>query len=87
MNKEKYSEHLVTIFRKIDPSKRYDQFTYHEESSFEAAYFGAKAGDIFLIDGEFYQVSIREVLSSKERIENLIVKSGRRIIKKIFTNK
>lgn len=72
--------HIITIFHKINPGNKYTAFTYYEEPSFENASFGCKKNDIFKINNEFYKVSFKEILSSKEIVNNLIVKSGRHVV-------
>ena len=73
--------HIVTIFRKIDPSKRYYEFTYTDEGSFQSALFGAKKGDIFKIDDSFYIVDKKDKYSPLKIIPNMIIKHGRHVIK------
>ena len=73
--------HLIIIFRKINPLKKYNQFTYYDEKSFKSAAFGACKNDVFKIDGNFYQVDTKEITSHLHEVNNIIVKHGRHIIK------
>lgn len=71
---------IIYTFRKIDPSKKYSQFTYFEAKDFMQAFFGCSNGEIYKIDGSFFQVRIGEALASRRIENNVIVKDGRKII-------
>ena len=73
--------HTITTLRKIDPSKKFFEFSYCEESKYESAKWYSK-GEILKIGENFYQISIKEHFSPLQEIPNLLVKHGRHTVEK-----
>lgn len=79
-------EHTLTIFRKFDPLKRYAKFAHYEAESFEQDIPFVTHGDIYKINGNFYQIEIKTHISPFKEIKNVLVKHGRHIVKSFYKN-
>lgn len=73
--------HFIIIFRKIDPLKKYSEFTYWDAKDFQNALdLGATKNEIFKIGNDYYLVDEKEHISPCENIDNVQVKHGRHIM-------